>query len=121
MSAKPLSKTTAEALGELMLERAKVHKQRGAAQAGVGEAVYMRVAAEDLAAIMVGAVCGMDAELALRRTLGDERANCASFGPALRSEAEHLAASRRNDRALRRHRAIPRPSVRFIDRSHPSD
>lgn len=109
MNAKPLSKATAEALGELVLDRARRHKLRSAAQTGVGEAIYMRVATEDLVAILLGAVCGMDAELALRRALGDEGGNCTSFGRALRSEAENLAAARGIKRTLRRHHAISQP------------
>lgn len=118
MRAKPLSKAAATAIGELVLARAAEHKQRSRQPLlpGVDSSTYMHVVAADLAATLLGAVCGVEAELQMRRTLGTG-AESHAFGPALRSDAEHAAAQARRTRQP----ALPRPARRFIDLTHPQD
>lgn len=123
MKARPITKAVAEALAQLTLERAREYKRLSQEQTAIAEALYMRAACEDIAATLLGAICGTEAELTLRRELGDGRRTAASFGPALRSEAESRAATDRNSRSLQRLRAAraPRPVRRFIDLTHPQD
>lgn len=120
MKPRPLTQAAAAQLATLTLDLARERIEQGRKLEGTPEVVYMRVAAEDLAATLLGAVCGADAELELRRLLGDGR-TAASFGAALRADAEHQAAHARNQRALLRLRRIRRPLGRHIDHTHPKD
>lgn len=123
MKARPLTKAVADALAQLVLERARDHQRISRSQLGVGEVVYMRAACEDIAAMLLGAVCGTDAELELRRILGDGRRTVASFGAQLRGEADRSAAGAKRARAMQRFRTANAPRVprRHIDHTHPQD
>lgn len=126
MKARPLTKAVAEALAALVLERAREHLQRSRNQIGMAEVTFMRVAVEDIAATLLGAVSGSDPELELRRVLGDGHRPVGAFGPSLRIAAEQQAACQRHARAFARaakrpRRPAPRPPRRFIDHTHPED
>ena len=122
MKARPLTKAEADAIGTLVIERARDYQQRSRMNTSVGEVVYMRAACEELACTLLGAVCGTDQELELRRILGDRLRPAASFGPALRNEAIHLAGAAKRARDLQRLRSNLRtPTRRLIDHTHPKD
>jgi len=117
VSAKPLSKGTADALRDLILNAARSHRaSTSTLPTSVDPRTYMEVATAEIATTLFGAVCGVDAELQLRRLLCKETSSHA-FGPALRADAESIAAKARRLRTP----SLPRPSRRFIDLTHPQD
>lgn len=117
MTAKPLSKGAADAIRDLILNTARGHKAASTSlPSSVDPRTYMEVATAEIAATLFGAVCGVDAELQLRRVLCKETSSHA-FGPALRADAESIAAKARRVRTP----SLPRPSRRFIDLTHPQD
>lgn len=117
MTTKPLSKAAADAIRDLILSAARSHKATSTSlPPSVDPRTYMEVATAEIAATLLGAVCGVDAELQLRRVLCKETSSHA-FGPALRADAESIAAKARRVRTP----SPPRPSRRFIDLTHPQD